>query len=165
MAKWNYERAAASAKIFDAVKSTLEQYFDGEILSTENHDNPFAELFDYCCCIDAFVKRPNKIVFGIAHRVKYNNYQDFTIHTKHSDGCLTEIDKLHQPGIKPRYHVQTVCIDGKPIKIAIARSMDLVNAIDNGLATIKTSSSNEQFAVLDWNKLIKNGINVDIIKL
>lgn len=166
MAEWNYKRAEDSTKIFESVKPALEHYFGGELLSTENHENPFAELLDFKCGIDAIVKTDTNTVFGIAHRVKYNYYTDFTIHTKHSDGCLTEIDKMRKDGIKPRYHVQTVCVDGKPIMVAIARSMDLLYAIDIlDIATTKTSSTKEQFAILDWNDLINNGINVDIIKL
>lgn len=164
MIDWDYDRAAKSAKIFDTVEPILKQYFGGEIYSTENHDNPFAEILDYKCAIDAVVST-NSAVFGIAHRVKYNNYTDFTIRVSNTCGSITEIDHMRQSGFKPRYHVQTVCIDGKPKVIAIAKSMDLLYAIDDDLATIKTAFSGDKFAILDWNKLIENGINVDILYL
>lgn len=165
MAEWNRKQAEDSAKVFELVKPALEHYFGGEILSTENHDNPAYELFDFKCDIDAIVHTNTDVVFGIAHRVKYNYYTDFTIHTGHSDGYLTEIDKMRKDGIKPRYHVQTVCVDGKPIMVAIAKSKDLLYAIDNGWYTPKTSSTKEQFVALDWDELIDKGITVDIIKL
>jgi len=163
MKTWDYKRATASAKIFGIVIPTLEQYFGGNIIMTENHNSQIEQLLDCKCAIDALVE--NEIsVFGIAHRVKYNNYTDFTIRVYNTNGP-TEIDHMRKSGIKPRYHVQTVCIDGKPTKIAIARSMDLLYAIDDGLATIKTAFSGDKFAILDWNILIANGIDVDIINL
>lgn len=165
MAEWNYKRAEDSTKIFESVKPALEQYFGGELLSTENHENPFAELLDFKCDIDAVVKTNTEVVFGIAHRVNVKYYRTFTIHTEHSDGYLTEIDKLHKDGFKPRYHVQTACQNGKPVEIAITRSADLLYAIDNGWYIPKTSCTGEHFDVLYWDELIKHGINVDIIKL
>ena len=152
-----------SAKIFDTVKPILEQYFGGDIYSTENHDSQIDTILDCKCGIDAVVDT-DKVVFGIAHRVKYNYYTDFTIRM-YRPNYKTEIDHMRQSGFKPRYHVQTVCVNNKPVAIAIAKSMDLLYAIDNGLATIKTTYNGCKFAVLDWNKLIKNDIPVDIIKL
>lgn len=153
-----------SAKIFDTIKPVLEQYFGGEIVSTENHTSQIDILLDSHCGIDAIVKTQNDIVFGIAHRVKYNDYTDFTIRT-YRPGHKTEIDHMRQSGIKPRYHVQTVCLHGKPTRIAIARSMDLLYAIDSGLAATKTAYNGCKFAILEWNILIANGIDVDIINL
>lgn len=161
---WDYKRAAASAKIFDAVTPVLEHYFGGEILSTENHDSQIDILLDCKCGIDAIVDT-NKSVFGIAHRVSYNYYKTFTIRTYDCSGRPTEIDHMRQSGIKSRYHVQTICVDNKPVVIAIAKSMDLLYAIDDGLAKIKTAFSGDKFAVLDWNTLRENDIPVDIIKL
>lgn len=164
MNKWDYERATKSAKVLNAVTPVLNQYFGGKIITTERHESKIEQLLDYNCAIDALVET-NKSIFGIAHRVKYNNYTDFTIRVYNPDG-LTEIDHMRQSGIKPRYHVQTVCIDGKPTKIAIAKSMDLLYAIDIlGLAKTKTAFSGCKFAILDWNKLMKYDINVDIINV
>lgn len=163
MGKWDDKRAAKSAKIFDIVIPSLSWYFGGEIITTENHDNRIEQLLDYRCAIDAIVVTDHSI-FGIAHRVKYNDYTDFTIRVYNSSGP-TEIDKLRQSGFKPRYHIQTVCIDNKPTKIAIAKTTDLLYAIDAGLATTKTAFSGDKFAILDWNKLMKNDINIDFIQL
>lgn len=163
MVKWDYKRAADSAKIFDLVKPTLEQYFGGTIYSTEDHDSQYAKLLDYKCGIDALVDTDD-VVFGIAHRVKYNYYTDFTIRTYNCSGP-TEIDHITRPGIKPRYHVTTICINDMPTVIAIAKTADIVYAINHNMHTTKTAFSGDKFAILDWNKLIDHGINVDIIKL
>lgn len=162
MNKWDYDRAAKSVKVLGAVTPTLKHYFGGNIIITENHESKIEQLLDYNCAIDALVET-DKSIFGIAHRVKYNNYTDFTIRVYNPNGS-TEIDHMRQSGIKPRYHIQTVCVDGQPTKIAIAKSMDLLYAIDVlNIAKTKTAFSGCKFAILDWNELMKNGINVDII--
>lgn len=159
------EKSTKSAKIFADIKNVLEMYFSGEIYSTEDHEGQFDTILDCKCGIDALVDT-DEAVFGIAHRVKYNNYTDFTIRVYNKNGRRTEIDHMRQSGFKPRYHVQTVCIDGKPTMIAIAKSADLRYAIDTlGIAKIKTTYDGNQFAILDWNILISNGIDVDIINL
>ena len=164
MIDWDYERASKSAAIFNAVIPTLESYFNGKIYSTEDHENQFAKLLDFKCAIDAIVDT-NDAVFGIAHRVKYNYYEDFTIRIHNISGKCTEIDHMRQSGFKPRYHVQTIWLNNKPAVIAIAKTADLIYAIDQYMYTTKTAFSGDKFAILDWNTLIKNGINVDIIRL
>lgn len=159
------EKSTKSAKVFTDIVPILENYFDGEILSTENQLSAIERLLDCNCGIDAIVKTKNDIVFGIAHRVKYNDYTDFTIRLCNDIGKTSEIDHMRQSGIKPRYHVQTVCLHDKPTRIAIARSIDLLYAIDSGLAATKTAYNGCKFAILDWNVLLANGIDVDIINL
>lgn len=159
------QKSTASSKIFADIKDVLEMYFDGEIYSTEDHEGQFDTILDCKCGIDALVDT-DEAVFGIAHRVKYNNYTDFTIRVYNKNGRRTEIDHMRQSGFKPRFHVQTVCIDGKPTMIAITKSADLRYAIDTlGIAKIKNTYDGNQFAILDWNDLINNGINVDFIRL
>lgn len=163
---YHTDRAELSAKIFDDITTPiLEWYFDGQVKSTEKHDGTIETWLDKDCGVDAIVRTNSKIVFGIAHRINKKYYRTFTIHMSRPDEYITEIDHLRQPGFKPRYHVQTACKDGKPVEIAIAKTNDLLYAIDNGLAKIKTSDDGQEFAVLYWDKLIENGINVDIIYL
>lgn len=163
---WDNNKANKSAKIFEAVIPVLEHYFCGKIYSTENHDNQFAKLLDYKCAIDALVDADNA-VFGIAHRVKYSYYEDFTIRKSiYNSNKITEFDKISKPGIKPRYHVQTVCVNDKPVVIAIAKTADIVYAINHGIATIKRNPKDKyEFYSLNWYNLLARGINVDIIEL
>lgn len=169
MSEWNYKQAKESADIFEsATKTVLEQFWGGKVQSTENHDNPLYELLDFKCDIDAVVTTKNNVVFGIAHRVntgKKGYYQTFTIHTEHDEDYKTEIDKMQKDGWKPRYHVQTACKDGKPVEVAIVKSKDLLYAIDKGWYKPIPSETGQQFYAFWWDELIKNGINVDIIKL
>lgn len=166
MNTWDNNNANKSAEIFNSVIPILEHYFGGKIYSTENHDSQFAKLLDYKCAIDALVETDNT-VFGIAHRVKYSYYEDFTIRKSiYNSNKLTELDKLSRPGIRPRYHVQTVCIANKPVVIAIAPTPDLLYAINHGIAELKhNTKDNYEFYSLNWYNLMSHGINVDIIKL
>lgn len=164
MSTWDNSRADKSAEIFESIIPILEQYFDGKIYSTEDHESQFSKLLDYKCAIDALVDT-NDTIFGIAHRVKYKYYEDFTIRTYDTSGKQTEFDKISRPGIKPRYHVQTVCVNDTPVVIAIAKTSDLVYAINQGIYTTKTAFSGDKFAILDWNELTYHGINIDIIEL
>ena len=166
MNTWDNNKASKSAKVFESVIPILEAYFGGKIYSTENHDSEFAGLLDFKCAIDALVDVDNA-VFGIAHRVKYRYYEDFTIRKSiYNSDKITEFDKISRPSIKPRYHVQTVCVDNKPVVIAIVKTSDIVYAINHGIATIKCNpKDNYEFYSLDWYNLIAHGINVDIIKL
>lgn len=166
MNTWDNNNADKSAKIFNSIIPILGQYFGGKIYLTENHDNLFAKLLDYKCAIDALVETDNT-VFGIAHRVKYGYYEDFTIRKSiYNSGKLTEFDKISRPGIRPRYHVQTVCIANKPVKIAIAPTPDLLYAINHGIAEIKRNTKdNYEFYSINWHDLMSHGIDVDIIEL
>ena len=164
MSTWDNKLANKSAKTFEAVIPVLKLYFGGEIYSTEDHESQFSKLLDYKCGIDAIVDT-DKTIFGIAHRVKYNYYKDFTIRIYDCSGRPTEIDHIKRSGIKPRFHVQTVCVNDKPTIIAIAKTADLVYAINHHMYTTKTAFSGDKFAVLDWDYLINNGINIDIINL
>ena len=164
MSTWDNNLADKSAKTFESIIPVLEKYFNGKIYSTEDHESQFSKLLDYKCAIDALVDT-NEAVFGIAHRVKYSYYKDFTIRTYDTSGKLTEFDKISRPGIKPRFHVQTVCVNDKPTIIAIAKTADLVYAINQGLYSVKTAFSGDKFAILNWNRLADNNINIDIIKL
>lgn len=163
---WDNNKANKSAEIFESIIPILEHYFGGKIYSTENHDNQFAKLLDYKCAIDALVDADDAI-FGIAHRVKYSYYEDFTIRKSiYNSDKITEFDKISRPGIKPRYHVQTVCVDNKPVVIAIAKTSDIVYAINHGIATIKRNPKDKyEFYSLNWYNLLAHGINVDIIEL
>ena len=158
------ERANKSNKYFEQIIPILQHYFGGKVISTENHNSEVEAILDFQCGIDGLVLTEDT-VFGIAHRVSYLPYHTFTIRTKDLSGKLTEIDHIKRSGIKPRFHVQTVCVNDKPTIMAIAKTADLVYAINHHMYTTKTAFSGDKFAVLDWDYLINNGINIDIINL
>ena len=168
MSEYHNEYAKKSTEIFDnIVIPRLEQHFGGKILSTEKYDQNTESIekwLDRSCGIDAAVLKPD-ILFGIAHRVNKDYYRDFTIHMKRKDGHKTEKDHIYQLGIKPRFHIQTVCEDWKPKTIAIIKTTDIRLAIDLGLYTPITNKDGDEFAALWWNVLEDNGLDIDYLEL
>ena len=160
---WDYERAKRSSDIFNLVIPTLEQYFGGKIYSTESEDSVIAKILDRGCSIDGIVV--SNMIFGIAHRVNYKPYETFTVRTKDVHG-LTELQHITRPGIKPRYHVQTIVENDMPVKLAIAKTDSLIDAMDRQLGRRFTNQlSFDMFYSIKWQTLIDNGYDVTIIDL
>ena len=166
---WDYERAKRSSNVFDLVIPTLEQYFGGKIYSTESENSNIAKILDRGCSIDGIVV--SNMIFGIAHRVNYKSYETFTVRTKDVHG-LTELQHITRPGIKPRYHVQTIVENNKPVesnmpvKLAIVKTDSLIDAMDRQLGRRFTNQiSLDEFYSIYWQTLIDNGYDVDIIDL
>lgn len=166
---WDYERAKRSSDIFNVVIPTLEKHFGGKIYSTESENSAIAKILDRSCSIDGIVV--SDTVFGIAHRVNYRPYETFTIRTKDVHG-LTELQHITRPGIKPRYHVQTIFENNKPVesnmpvKLAIVKTDSLIDAMNRQLGRRFTNQlSFDMFYSIKWQTLIDNGYDVTIIDL
>lgn len=160
---WDYERAKRSSDIFNLVIPTLEKYFAGKIYSTESENSAIAKILDRGCSIDGIVV--SNMIFGIAHRVNYKSYETFTVRIKDVHG-LTELQHITRPGIKPRYHVQTIVENDMPVKLAIVKTDALIASINRKLGrTFINPLSFDEFYSIYWQTLIYNGYNVDIIDL
>lgn len=160
---WDYERAKRSSDIFNLVIPTLEKHFGGKIYSTEGENSAIAKILDRGCSIDGIVV--SDTIFGIAHRVNYKWYETFTVRTKDVHG-LTELQHITRPGIKPRYHVQTIVKNDMPFKIAIVKTDSLIESIDRKLGrTFTNPLSFDEFYSIYWHTLTANGYNVTIIDL
>lgn len=160
---WDYDRAKRSSDIFNLVIPTLEKYFSGKIYSTESENSAIAKILDRGCSIDGIVV--SNMIFGIAHRVNYKSYETFTVRIKDVHG-LTELQHITRPGIKPRYHVQTIVENDKPVKLAIVKTNSLIEAINRQLGCRFTNQlSFDEFYSIKWQTLIDNGYDVTIIDL
>ena len=160
---WDYDRAKKSSDIFNLVIPTLEKYFGGKILSTESENSDIAKILDRGCSIDGIVV--SNMIFGIAHRVNYKWYETFTVRTKDIHG-LTELQHITRPGIKPRYHVQTVVKNDMPFKLAIVKTDSLIESINRKLGrTYVNPLSLDEFYSIYWQTLTANGYIVDIIDM
>ena len=159
---WDFNRAKKSSDIFDLVIPTLEKYFGGKIYSTESENSAIAKVLDRSCSIDGIVV--SDTVFGIAHRVNYKPYETFTVRTKDVHG-LTEWQHITRPGIKPRYHVQTIVENNMPAKLAIIKTDSLIDAINRDLGGKFTNQlSFDEFYSIKWQTL-KDDYYVTVIDL
>lgn len=160
---WDYERAKRSSDIFDLVIPALEKHFGGKVYSTESENSAIAKILDRGCSIDGIVV--SNIIFGIAHRVNYKSYETFTVRIKDVHG-LTELQHITRPGIKPRYHVQTIVENDMPVKLAIIKTDSLIEAINRELGRrFINKLSFDEFYSVKWQTLIDNGYDVTIIDL
>lgn len=160
---WDYERAKRSSDIFNLVIPALEKYFRGKIYSTESENSDIAKILDRGCSIDGIVV--SNMIFGIAHRVNYKSYETFTVRIKDVHG-LTELQHITRPGIKPRYHVQTIVEHDMPVKLAIVKTDSLIEAINRELGRrFINQLSFDEFYSIKWQTLIDNGYDVTIIDL
>lgn len=160
---WDYERAKRSSNVFDLVIPTLEKHFGGKIYSTEGEDSAIAKILDRGCSIDGIVV--SNMIFGIAHRVNYKSYETFTVRIKDVHG-LTELQHITRPGIKPRYHVQTIVENNMPVKLAITKTDSLIECINRQLGRrFINQLSFDEFYSIKWQTLKDNGYDVTIIDL
>lgn len=166
MSYWDKQALSKTARYFDEVIPTLEHYFDGTIHKAEYTDNSICRLLDLDCAIDAILSTQD-ITCGLAHRCSYSNYNAFTVRLRDASGKPTEYDKIiREDSLKPYYHIQTIVIDDKPSKIAIAKTDDLVKCIQNGWCTQHVArSSGDTFASISWNLMNRRALFIDIIDL
>lgn len=159
---WNQAKLSKSAQDFELVIPTLEHYFGGKIIKVEDTKNDVCRVLDYGCAIDGLVITDQ--VFGIAHRVNYCPYENFTVRFTNG-GSVSEWDHITRPGIKPRYHVQSIIQGAKVIKTAIVRTEDLVQCIYEGLSELYTNkTTGAQFVSIDWITIQSRGFTVDILE-
>lgn len=166
MSYWDKQALSKTSKYFDEVIPTLESYFDGTIYKAEYTDNSICRLLDFDCAIDAILSTQD-IICGLAHRCSYSNYNAFTVRLRDASGKPTEYDKIiREDSLKPYYHIQTIVIDDKPNKIAIAKTDDLVKCIQHYMCTQHVAkSSGDTFASIPWNLMSRHNLLVDIIDL
>lgn len=169
MGKYNKKAAEESAQILKDIIPLLEQYFDGEIISTESENKEIKDdytkkltnFLDNHAATDAILLKDD-LLFGIAHRVDYKNKQSITVRYKNSETTKpTEYQKIINPlTIKPAYHVTTCFVNGKPELIAIIQTNALFTAIDEGIGEFKTGDDGSQYFELKWRDLQPYGIKV-----
>jgi len=138
------------------LKSPLERYFDGEILSCEN-DGKVGHALDTRVGIDALCFSKKDGVFGLALRIqKDTGYRTFTIRKERETNVVTEFEKFRKypgdvfhaanPGILyPRYTIQAYVNYETETLIAcgIGFTEDIFEFIYDGRASVKKTGTNQ----------------------
>lgn len=145
---------------FEQFSRHAMQHFFGngaQIHSFENHANEAEKAFD-CAGIDGFIIRDGMVYF-FASRVQFGrNYQSFSIRGYRPTGAKTEFTKLQQAIEKcepmPTYHVQCfVAADEQAATVAVARTIDLVQYVENHNAEKRRTSTGEEFFVVPFSAI------------
>lgn len=154
----------------------------GDILAVEGNDNEILIMLDQNCGTDYFYKfdktnskQKQDLVWGIGSRFQpaKKPWNTFTIRrTRKDTGADTEYAKrkwaIDHNGIYPylTLHGYYDSDTGDILSLAIARTVDIWDAIQKGYCRVQTTGKDQigqsTFFVVDWTEMIKQGYKVHI---
>lgn len=152
--------AAKSFVSFEQFSRHAMQHFFGDgaqIRSFENHANEVEKALDFAG-IDGMIVTRDGTTYFYASRVQFRHYQSFSIRGYRPAGTTTEFAKLQQAIEKhepmPTYHVQCfVDADEQAATVAVARTIDLVQYVENHNAEKRRTSTGEEFFVVPFSAI------------
>lgn len=133
-----------------------------------------AKTLDTLGGIDAWHIHEQNGIRGVALRVQTGptNWHTFTIRNKRDSGAKTEYEKrkyaIEHHYLYPYLTIQAYFnqVDETPLAYAIARTQDIIEFIDRGLAikrhTGKDQIGQAEFYVVDWYKMRQAGYKIVI---
>ena len=136
---------------------------DGELLKVEGSDNEVLKMLDLTC--------------GIGSRVQvvYDGdkaWNTFTMRKSRESGAPTEFEKrkyaIEHGGEYPylMMHVYVEKSTGEVISLAIARTSDVIDAIENNIGYQRKTGSDQigqaYFFVVPWSDMLEAGYKVSI---
>jgi len=149
------------------------------IMCVEGSDDQVLQMLDMTCGIDYFHVYDNKgLVRGVASRFQTTSggrsYDTFTVRKERESGAMTEYEKrkfaMRRGGEYPYLTMQAyVDADSQDVvSIGIARTIDVFDYIDAGLAETRHTGSDKigqaSFWVVPWVRLAEFGRDVRIFK-
>ena len=151
---------------------------DGELLKVEGSDNEVLKMLDLTCGIDYYRKTNfNDLVWGIGSRVQvvYDGdkaWNTFTMRKSRDSGAPTEFEKrkyaIEHGGEYPylMMHVYVEKSTGEVMSLAIARTSDVIDAIENNIGYQRKTGSDQIgqacFFVVPWSDMLEAGYKVSI---
>lgn len=167
----------SAARIMMASSQISQLLKGGTVHRVEGLDDKICQMIDRVCGVDWFqVYEDKKLVQGIATRTQvikdgYKPYNSFTTRKEIASGNLTEYHKrkyaIDHGGVYPYLQLQLYVDEcDEPISLAIAKTVDIIDFIDNGYAFVKHTGVNQrdpaEFYVCRWDSMILKGYHVEI---
>lgn len=174
MSKYNTWRKDldSSTNAIESIRETvLPRLISGDLISIENTDNEVLLMMDMISGID-LIRHDDKGLQGIAARVQFgSNYKTFTIRSTRHTTAATELEKRMKQ-IKGGYFYPAFTMqayfnsrdDLKLLSVAVIRTIDLYDFIDNNHLKVHTRKSDNVFKYCFWSDLKKAGCNIKIIE-
>jgi len=163
-----------SMQQFECVlRDELSKTLKGELKVVEGITIPeMAKLLDTLAGIDVWYINKLNGMRGIASRIQTGvNYKTFTVRNKRKSGAKTEYEKrkiaIEKGYLYPYLTIQAyVSENNELLSYAIAKTEDIINAIDNGLCYKNHTSKNQigqaEFFVVKWYDMKKAGYEIII---
>jgi len=132
---------------------------------TEKGESDAAKWLDMYCGIDAYAKRENRGVYGIASRMQnWKGYKTFTVRKSRPSGAETEYGKLlpsnKNGGYLSHYFVQAYFDENGLKSWAVCKTADLIKYIDPETTQTKTAYSGEEFYVVNFDEMVSKGFDI-----
>jgi len=157
----------------DILQSELKQILKGDLKVVEGITiKPMAKMLDTLAGIDIWYINKSNGMRGIASRIQTGpNYKTFTVRKKRESGAKTEYEKrkiaIEKGYLYPYLTVQAyVTDDNKLLSFAIAKTKDIIDAIDAGLwhknHTGPDQIGQAEFYVVNWQDMKNAGYEIII---
>jgi len=158
----------------DVLQCELSGILKGDLKVVEGITiEEMAKLLDTLAGIDVWYINKLNGMRGIASRIQTGpNYRTFTIRNKRRSGAKTEYEKrkiaIEKGYLYPYLTVQAYVSDNdRLLSFAIAKTEDIIDAIDNGLC-YKNHTGSEQigqaeFYVVKWTVMKNSGYEIIIM--
>lgn len=158
-----------SMDVFDRlVRPVLPRFVTGEIVRVEGSPEKIAELLDKRAGIDVLIDKGD-FFCGLGSRIQIDSgvWNTFTIRCDRESGHLTELEKLRKAiendAIRPNLTMQAYVEDGVLQSIAMARTKDIVEFIDNHDCPVRRSRDDKGWAlfkVVYWRLMKEAGYRI-----
>lgn len=157
----------------DVLQDEIKDILKGDLKVVEGITiEEMAKLLDTLAGIDVWYINKLNGMRGIASRIQTGvNYRTFTIRNKRQSGVKTEYEKrkiaIEKGYLYPYLTIQAYVTDNNDLlSFAIAKTEDIIDAIDNGLC-YKNSTGPEQigqaeFYVVSWSDMKNAGYEIII---
>ena len=146
----------------------------GKYKPVEGTPEEIAKMLDERCGIDGVIDRGD-IIYALGSRIQIDSgdWRTFTIRCERGSGHITELEKLRKAikndALRPQFTLQAYIVDGTLRSVAVARTKDIIEFIDNYEAKCQTKTSTDNmgrracFKSILWRDMQLAGYKVNVL--